>query len=240
MVNGNRMSRRILHTSDLHLLSLGDRACHSLEALVDLASQAKVDLVIIAGDLFDHNRVSDSLVNFVAEQLQRLPGDVAILPGNHDCLVPGSVFDKGEPWEDCANVHIFRIPHGGTLDLPGLGVSLWGKSINSYVDNVLPLAGIPQPRGNGQWHIAVAHGYYVDTEPPLFPSYHITHEEITTSGWDYIALGHVITFRCICNEPVKAYYSGSPSLSGTVAIVDLGEETGVQVTPYYLRDKYMI
>ncbi len=231
------MSRRILHTSDLHLLSLGDKACHSLEALVDLASQAKVDLVIIAGDLFDHNRVDDSLVNFATEQLQRLPVDVAILPGNHDCLAPGSVFDREGLWDNCTNVQVFRAPLGGTLDLPGLGVSLWGKSMDSYENDVRPLAGIPQPQKNGQWHVAVAHGYYVDTDPPLFPSYHITQEEIVTSGWDYIALGHVVTFKCVCDEPVKAYYCGSPSIYGTVAIVDLDEETGVQVTSHSLQNK---
>ncbi|MFC2071909.1 metallophosphoesterase [Chloroflexota bacterium] len=62
-----------MHTSDLHLESLGGRACHSLEALVNLAIKTKVDLVIVAGDLFDHNRVDESLVSFVVEQLQRLP-----------------------------------------------------------------------------------------------------------------------------------------------------------------------
>ncbi len=230
MADGSRMPRRVLHTSDLHLASLDDRACPSLEALVDLASKTKVDLVIIAGDLFDHNRVDDSLVSFVAEQLRRLPVWVAILPGNHDCLAPGSVFERADLWENCANVRVFRAPQGEMLDLPGLGVSLWGKSIDSYVSDFQPLAGIPQPQGNGQWHIAVAHGYYVGAEPPLFPSYHITQEEIATSGWDYIALGHLITFRCVCDGAVKAYYCGSPSLSGTVAIVDLAEGTGVQVT----------
>ncbi len=98
MANGSKMSRRILHTSDIHLLSLGDSACRSLEAVVDLANHAEVDLVIIAGDLFDHSRVNDSLVSFAAEQLQRLSVDVAILPGNHDCLVPGSAFDRAELW----------------------------------------------------------------------------------------------------------------------------------------------
>ncbi|MFC2071910.1 hypothetical protein ACFLUU_04230 [Chloroflexota bacterium] len=70
--------------------------------------------------------------------------------------------------------------------------------------------------------------------PPLFPSYHITEEEIITSGWDYIVLGHLLTFGCVCNEPAKAYYSGSYSLSGTVAIVDLDKETGCRllVIPY--------
>ena len=232
--DGSRIRQRILHTSDLHLASLGDGACHSLEALVELAIKTKVDLVIVAGDLFDHNKVDNSLVGFVVEQLQRLPVYVVILPGNHDCLTPDSVFQRAALWQNCANVRVFRAPHGEMLDLPGLGISLWGKSIDSYEHDVRPLAGIPPPQGNGRWHIAVAHGYYVSAEPPLFPSYHITEEEIVTSGWDYIALGHSIIFRCVCNEPVKAYYCGSPSLSGTLAIIDLAEETGVQVTQHSL------
>ena len=99
---------------------------------------------------------------------------------------------------------------------------------------VQPLAGIPQPEENGRWHIAVAHGYYVDATPPPLSSYNITKAEIVTSGYDYIALGHNVDFRCVHNGSVKAYYSGSPSISGTVAIVDLAEEIGVQVNCYSL------
>jgi len=231
MADGSRMKRRILHTADLHLASLDDRACQSLAMLVNLAIKTNVDLIVIAGDLFDHNRVDDNLVSFVLEQLQRLAVTTVILPGNHDCLVPGCVFERGQLWKNCTNVRVLRASCGETLDLPGLGVSVWGKPIDSYEGNIRPLAGIPQPQSNGQWHIAVAHGYCVGNEPPVFPSFHIAQEEIVTSGWDYIALGHFPVFRCVCNESVKAYYCGSPSsLSGTVAIVDLDEETGVQVS----------
>ncbi len=227
-----RMRRRILHTSDLHLSSLADKACYSLVSLVELAIQTKVDLVIIAGDLFDHNRVDDELVSFAANQLRRLPVDAVILPGNHDCLTPDSVFERAALWQGCDNVRVFREPGGESMDLPGLGVSLWGKPIDSYDNNVLPLLGMPQLQQNGQWHIAVAHGYCVNNESAPFPSYNITEQEILASGCDYVALGHIITFRCVCDEPVKAYYSGSPAFSGTVAMVDLSEETGVRVTPY--------
>ena len=232
---GGRAPRRVLHTSDVHLASFGDRECQSLEALVDAAIRTNVDLVVIAGDLFDHHKVDDNLVNFAVNQLQRLPVDVAILPGNHDCLMPGSAFERADLWRDCVNVRIFRSSSGDTLIFPDLGIALWGKSIDSYEADVRPLAGIPSPQGNGQWHIAVAHGYYVGAKPPLFPSYHITRDEIDTSGWDYIALGHLITFKCVCEEPVKACYCGSPAIAGTVAIVDLNEETGVQVTPLLLE-----
>ncbi len=234
MVRSNRMQRRILHTSDLHLESLADKSCHSLKALVSLANQAKADLVIVAGDLFDHNRVEDGLVSFVVEQLQRLSTYVAILPGNHDCLVSGSVFERAGLWQNDTNIRVFKAPHGETLDFPDRGISLWGKPMGYYEACAQPLAGIPQPEKNGNWHIAVAHGYYVDAGPPLFPSYNITKEEIVTSGYDYIALGHIIEFRCVHDGAVKAYYCGSPSISGAVAIVDLTEEVGVQVRPYSL------
>ena len=168
MANGSKMSRRILHTSDIHLLSLGDSACHSLEAVVDLANHAKVDLVIIAGDLFDHNRVDDNLVSFVAEQLQRLLAYTIILPGNHDCLVPNSVYHRAELWQDATSVRVIRSPQGETLDLSGLGISVWGKPIVSYDGDLRPLAGIPRPQGNGRWHIAVAHGYYMENDADSF------------------------------------------------------------------------
>lgn len=232
MAHASRTPRRILHTSDLHIASLGDRACRSLEALVDLAIQAKVDLFIIVGDLFEHNGVDDNLVRFVVEQLERVPVDVLILPGNHDCLTSDSVYNRVGLWQGAANIRLFRAQQGETLTFPEIGVSVWGKPIKTYEQDVLPLVGIPQPEENEHWHIALAHGYYSSEEEEysLFPSYHITQEEIDAStGWDYIALGHYPVFRCVCNGPVT-YYCDSPTLFSTVNIVDLTDETGARVT----------
>ena len=237
MKDKSRINRRILHTSYLHLASIDDKACHSLGDLINEALQSKVDLVIIAGDLFDHNGVDDELVDYVVKSLQRLPMDVVILPGNHDCIMPNSVYHRMNLWQDAANVHIFREPQGEILDLLEPGISLWGKPIDSYDYDVRPLAGIPTPQGNGNWHIAVAHGYYVAEWPPLFRSYQITYQEVINLSWDYLALGHVNAFRCVCDDPVKAYYSGSPSQNGTVAIVDLNDDMGVEVVACSLNDR---
>jgi len=237
MAHGSKKRRRILHTADSHLVKLGDKPCQSLEAVIGLAIKTKVDLVIIAGDLFDYNNVDDDLVSFAIEQLKRLPVDVLILPGNHDCLVEGSVYCRDERWKHISNVRIFTAEEGETLDLPDLGISVWGKPIASYDGDLQPMVGIPRRQCNGHWHIAMAHGYYVGDKPPVFPSLHITQEEVVTSGWDYIALGHLPAFRCVCDEPV-AYYCGSPSsISATVAIVDFDEETGVQVTRYSVAEE---
>jgi len=197
----HRPRRRILHTSDLHLNKPGEEACDYFEAVTDLAASDDYDLMIIAGDLFDKTRIEDSLVSFVVKHLRRLPMPVIILPGNHDCLVPGSVLDRAE-FRESDNIHLITAPEG---------------------------------ESNGHWNVAVAHGYFVSTDPPLFPSYHITGEEIVTSGWDYIALGHIPTFQCISSEQVIAYYSGSPAVSGTVARVELDDEAGIRVTPFRFK-----
>lgn len=221
-------TRRILHTADLHIAFLGDKGCQSLEAVINTAIKSRVDLLLIAGDLFDHNRVDSDLLEFVRAQFWHLPIPVVILPGNHDCLVPDSVFSKTEFWKSCRNLHVFREAQGETLDLSYLNISIWGKPIDTYMGDIHPMQGMLQPDDGGLWHIAVAHGYFVDTESPRFPSYHITEQEIAENGWDYVALGHVPIFRCISSDPVT-YYSGSPSLAGTVALVDLDERTGVHV-----------
>jgi len=234
MANNGRTPRRILHTGDLHLESLGSEACDCLKAVVDLAVDKAADLVLIAGDLFDGNRVDVSLIGFAAEQLRRVPAQVVVLPGNHDCLVAGSVYEKVDIWRSAPNVYIITALQGETIALPDLGISIWGKPLTSNVGDARPLSGIPRNLEREQWNIAVAHGYYVDSQPPAFPSFHITEEEIITSGLDYIAMGHVPLFRCVCSEPVQAYYCGSPPAYGTVAIVDLADKTGVQVTCHSL------
>ncbi len=239
MADVSRIQRRILHTSDWQFRRLDDSASRCLEAIVNLAIKTKVDLVIVAGDLFDSNRVGDNLVSFVIEQLERLSVPTFILPGNHDCLDSESVYHRAELWKDANNIRIFRAPQGETLTLPGL--SVWGKPITSFVGDLRPLAGIPQPQGKGQWHIAVAHGsYYHFTGSALASGYHISREEIVTSGQDYIALGHYAIFKCVCDAPVKAYYCDSPYEDHPYAvnIVDFIEGTRVQVnrSPLYERE----
>jgi len=224
-----RRSLRILHTSDFHLIRKEGKERESLEGTLELIAKHRVDMLIVAGDLFDHNRVSEDLVRYTADVLQEAICPVFIIAGNHDCLTPGSVFDRFDFWQDCTNIKIFKGAEGEVIQLPELGVSMWGKSIDSDEEDVLPLAGIPQARSNGNWNIAVAHGYFVGKKPPLFPSYHITEGEIAALKWDYVALGHVPTFRCLCEQPMT-YYSGSPSFSNNAALVELSEERGISVT----------
>jgi DNA repair exonuclease SbcCD nuclease subunit len=231
---------RILHTSDIHLGEEGfrisgiydDRAERALKALVDLAIQVETSLLIVAGDLFDHNRVEDTVVELALQELLRLSAPVVILPGNHDCLSPDSVYWRPYFSDVPSRVHIFTALQGERFSFPELDLALWGKPIDGYGAGLRPMTGVP-PRGRERWHIAVAHGHYVDMVLPQIHALQIGREEIVQSCQDYVALGHCGPFHCVCDCPVKDYYSGSASETGTVAIVDFSDE-GVQVRPHPL------
>ena len=97
---------RLLHTADVHLgarhADLGDRAATQRErqfaafvATVDLALAEKVDLVLIAGDLFDSNVQPRRSVERAAAQLKRLVDArirIVIAPGTHDVYDRASIY----------------------------------------------------------------------------------------------------------------------------------------------------
>jgi hypothetical protein len=97
---------RIIHTADVHLGArhddLGEQAAAQRErefaafkATVDLALSEKVDLFLIAGDLFDSNVQPRRSVERVAAELKRLTEArirTVIIPGTHDCFDRASIY----------------------------------------------------------------------------------------------------------------------------------------------------
>ena len=74
-------SVRLLHTSDLHLDSLG--SCDLLRDVIDTANAHAVNLMVIAGDFFDNTRVGQATLEKALEYLNNLEMPLVILPGNH-------------------------------------------------------------------------------------------------------------------------------------------------------------
>ena len=85
---------RLLHTGDWHLgrlfhgVHLTDDQAHILTQVVDIAREERVDVVIIAGDVFDRAVPPVEAVSLLDEVLSRLAADLAIpviiIAGNHD------------------------------------------------------------------------------------------------------------------------------------------------------------
>jgi len=74
---------KIIHTSDLHLNSKNPERVKALEAIISLGKSEDVDLVLVAGDLFDSNQEADRSRPALRDLLSSLPFKVLAIPGNH-------------------------------------------------------------------------------------------------------------------------------------------------------------
>ena len=224
----------ILHTSDLHLGAdsiLTDDVSGNVPVLQQVLATAhaqQADLVILAGDTFDHNRQRAQLLEEVSDVMADAGLPIIILPGNHDPLTPDSVYRRSE-FGNAGNVHVLGLT-AERSDFPELDLEVWGRPHVDYLD-MMPLPEPPERRT--RWQLAVAHGHYVEDEPGsgvLLGSWLIRQENLTTSGADYVALGHWNRAVRVGDQQVPAYYSGSPSYAGTVNAIRLHSDGRVVVT----------
>jgi len=184
---------KIIHAADFHLDSpfaglTPERAVRRrgeqrelLARLAALAREKAADLVLLAGDLLDSERVFRETAQALSRALASIPCPVFISPGNHDFYSQNSIWATLD-WPE--NVHIFT---GGALervDLPGC--TLWGRAFTGAHEAACPLSGLDVPE-DGKLHIACLHGT-VGQEGGYGP---ISPMDIAASGLDYLALGHV-------------------------------------------------
>jgi exonuclease SbcD len=229
---------QLLHTSDVHLDNdiggPGDESRGQLGfmAVIDAAVERQVDLFLLAGDLFDHNRVKEPCLEFTVEQLSRLHCPVVMITGNHDCLADYSIYHKFDPAVAETDVHFIQNPDGDFLDFQAWGLRIWGQGIVDHSPDNKPLANVPLEPYAG-WHIGMAHGYLNIRGGDSYSSM-IAEHEIAASSLDYLALGHVHVFTDMDFGGTRAVYPGSPNLAqgsreSTAAHVLLDPEHGITV-----------
>jgi DNA repair exonuclease SbcCD nuclease subunit len=220
----------VAHSSDLHLASdyHAEADLLRLQRVLDTARAEGADVLVLAGDIFDHNRVKLGLIDAVARALHDSGLPVVILPGNHDCLAPDSVYRRGGLGE-VPNVEVLGITVHETLALPALDLQIWGRAHPDHV-NMAPLRD-PPPRGPQRWSIAVAHGHWVAGPQDHHRSWLIHQEEIDRLQADYLALGHWDLATPVGDGRLPAYYSGSPDLSKTINLVRLSDTVEVRRRP---------
>ncbi len=218
-----------MHTSDLHVGTdiYPEEAIQGFEAMLGLSRRTSPDVVLIAGDLFDHHRVPDRTIERVLTGLADLGLPVVILPGNHDTVLKDDIDASELP----ANISLLTRPEGQSVTLDQLGLTVWGRPVFDHVPGFKPLEGMPT-RPSDSWFVAMAHGLFMENVDPVRSS-PITPDDVAGATCDYLALGHVHVFRDVSRNGVPAYYSGAPSgnQARTVAIVDLDPASGVTVTP---------
>ncbi|MEX2535307.1 MAG: DNA repair exonuclease [Trueperaceae bacterium] len=212
---------RFLHIADLHLgwepafldpkraRERRSRRDKVLEQAVDFALASELQLVVIAGDLFETHRPEPTLVQHVLAQLRRLEeAGVAVVttPGNHDEITyADSVYHQAKAeWPGLLVINPLA-EHVGTFELGGEKVFLYSLAYTGGVTPAhRPLAGFPRLDADG-FHLAVFHGTLGSGDERSLP---LDRAALQAAGYDYVALGHIHLPGEIELGRTKVVYSG--------------------------------
>jgi DNA repair exonuclease SbcCD nuclease subunit len=244
---------RLLHTADVHLgarhADLGEAASAQRErqfaafaATVDLALSERVDLLLVAGDLFDSNVQPRRSVERVATELGRLVSArirTVLVPGTHDAYDRSSVYRAydlpamaGAP--EAGDLLTVLTPERPWVHLDTLDAVVHGPVFATKRAPHSPLrdlAAVVAPESTwriGLLHAAIAIPGRTDQDDVV-----ITTDEIAASGLDYLALGHWHGAQVATARGVKYAYAGAPEpvaldqdKAGKVLLVSLDQAAG--------------
>lgn len=217
---------RFVHAADLHLDTpyrgrtaelrkrLQDAGRKAFERLVDLCIDERVDALLLAGDVFDHDRITLATEAFLGDELVRLVEagvHVVAISGNHD---PGQELERSRPigWPTDG----FTLVTGHTpveVEVPGrdgepVGVVVaTGHRTHRDTENLARRYDVP---GGELPAVAVLHTQVESASgagehKPYAPC---TTDDLAARAFDYWALGHVHKRQRVLDAPV-AHYAGN-------------------------------
>lgn len=192
---------RILHTGDIHLDSafsgLDSRHAEirreelraAFTSMMSYARQNGVDLLLIAGDLFDGASITRETLALLIREFERFENPVFIAPGNHDPARPDSIWAKNRSRDLFPpNVHVFRdsVLSSVDLDIRGIPVTVHGFGFTESSLETVPIEGtaVADP---SRVNLLVCHCDITGT-PGYCP---VTPAHLEEFGADYAALGHI-------------------------------------------------
>ena len=212
---------KILHCADLHFdtpfkeltkeisQNSKEELLQVFKNIIDLTINEKVQVLLIAGDVFDNLTVNKNTLFFISNQLKRIENvRVFISPGNHDPYNEKS-FYKMINWPD--NVYIFK-GKMQSKEIEELNLVVWGAGFNNNYEHegLINEINIDKSKIN----IMVIHGEIEsgNSKNEYNPIYL---RDIEKTGIEYVALGHRHKFSGILKSGNTNYaYSGCPQGRG--------------------------
>jgi exonuclease SbcD len=249
---------RLLHTADVHLgarhTDLGEQAAAQRErqfaafiAAVDLAIAERIDVFLIAGDLFDSNTQPRRSGERVAAEIKRLGAAkirTVIIPGTHDVYDRASLYRVHDlpalagSTEDDDLVTVLT-PDRPSVHLAACDVIVHGPVFAAKRAPHSPLRDLRVVHGSGPdeatWHVGMVHGSLAIPDRTDRDEVVFTREEIEATGLDYLALGHWHSAMQGKAGATTWAYAGAPEPvavtqdgAGKVLLVELDERNGIR------------
>lgn len=155
--------------------------------VVQMARNADAEMILLTGDTFEDNAVDRLLIRKVGEILKSFGGPVYLISGNHDPMVPGSVWEHGV-WNEASNLHVLARTEPVELER----CVLFPCPLREKYSARNPTSWI-QAADCGKVAIGLAHGT-VEGLPNGEPDFPIPRDAPSRLGLDYLALGHWHSF----------------------------------------------
>ena len=231
------MAFRFLHTADWQIgkpfgnvpgdagAELRLQRIRTVQNIAKLARDRAVDAILVAGDAFDSNEVSDRTIARTLEALEPFSGVWVFLPGNHDAALAHSVWTRMREAGLPQNVVIADQPiaidewNGAAVVLPA---PLRRK--REFVDQTEWFDSAITPEGCIR--IGLAHGSVAGRLPGSADATNeIPEDRATRAHLDYLALGD---WHGALKIAPRTWYSGTPESdrhkandSGSVHLVEI-------------------
>ena len=231
---------KFLHTADWQMgraftrfetedgAALVEARFKAIETLAQLANEHQCDAVLVAGDVFDAQTVSDRTIRRVFNATKAFAGPWVMLPGNHDAALAESVWTRAQRLGAVPeNVQLALQP--GVINLEQQRLSILSAPLtqrHTYGDLTERFTGYESPEGF--LRVGLAHGSVqgllpdeIDSTNPIAPN------RAEASRLDYLALGDWHGTKQIDE---RTWYSGTPeperfrnNEAGNALIVDVPE-----------------
>ncbi|MFV0284240.1 MAG: exonuclease SbcCD subunit D [Castellaniella sp.] len=211
---------RFLHTADWQIgrqygrfapedaTVLAEARFAAVERIAALAAQERVDAVLVAGDVFDAQTVSDRTIRRLFNALRAFAGPWILIPGNHDAALAESVWTRAQRL-DAVPPGVCLLLEPGVRVFPESGFAVLAAPLTrrqTHEDLTAWFDAAQTPAGLAR--IGLAHGSVqgilaedIDSPNP------IQNDRARCARLDYLALGDWHGFKQIDAHTV---YSGTP------------------------------
>ncbi|RUR17640.1 DNA repair exonuclease [Legionella sp. km535] len=179
-----------------------------IKTLAGLANQHKADAILVAGDVFDANEVSDTTIRKTLNAMQEYKGPWVLLPGNHDPALAQSVWTrmKNLP-EKTDNIILalepesISVANDKLLILPApLKLRHEYKDLTEWYDTF--------QAPSSAFKVGLAHGSIEGFLPESAEIHNmISYQRTEKAELDYLALGD---WHGQMKVSTKAWYAGTP------------------------------
>ncbi|AHV94605.1 metallophosphoesterase family protein [Bordetella holmesii] len=186
---------------------LAEARLETVARLAGLAHERGVDAVLVAGDVFDTQAVSDRTIRRLFAALQAYSGPWVMIPGNHDAALADSVWTRAQQL-GCIPENVSVALQAGVIELPGMAVLAADLTQRHTYDDVTRVFdGLASPPGLPR--VGLAHGSVAGRLPESADAANpIAADRAERARLDYLALGD---WHGCLRVGERCWYAGTPA-----------------------------